>query len=323
MHLETKRNRIPFRGMNVKSGIVVYAILIGLLIVAEIISPGFIAPNHMESVLRQASFLGIVSIGQTLVILTGGIDLSVASIITLANVVSAQIMDGNDSNILMAFAAVLLIGIIAGLINGVGIHYLRIPPLVMTLGVGSVIQGIALVYSKGAPKGNTAPFVKFISTGKIGGMISGTLFIWIVLAIIAVLILKFTIFGRSVYAIGVNTIASRYSGINVPFITIIIYTISGIMAAVTGLLLIGYTGTSFLNAGDIYSMNSIAAVVVGGTSILGGSGGYIGTIAGAIIMTVIGSILTIINIPVSGRQIAQGLIIILLVLIYGREKNKR
>jgi ribose transport system permease protein len=320
---EVERKKYHLSWEKVKSGVLVYLILIVLLFLAELIAPGFLAFNHMDSVLRQASFLGIVAIGQTIVILIGGIDLSVASGITIANIVGAQLMDGKNSNILVAIGAVLLIGLIIGLINGLGVHFFHIPPLVMTLGVGSVVQGIVLLYSKGAPKGHTAPLIEFISTGRIGGTISGILLVWIILSILTVIILKFTTYGRSIYALGTNVVSARYSGVNVPLTTIAIYVASGLLAALTGFLLVGYTGTSFLTSGDVYSMNSIVAVVVGGTSIIGGSGGYIGTIAGSIIMTVITSLLTIIKIPESGRQVAQGLIILIVVFIYGREKLKR
>jgi len=306
----------------IKSGLLVYLILLVLLIIAEIVSPGFLSFHHLGNVLRQASFLGIVAIGQTFVILSGGIDLSVASIITLANVVSAQIMDGSNGNLLLALITVIAIGAVVGLANGSGVCFLKIPPLIMTLGVGSVVQGIALVYSKGAPKGYAAPLVRFISNEKIGGLISGAVILWLILGLITILILKYTTFGRNVYAIGTNVVAARYSGVNITRVTLSIYILSGIMSAITGTLLVGYTGTSFLDAGTAYTMNSIAAVVVGGTSIIGGRGGYGGTIAGAIIMTIIGSLLTIVHIPESGRQIAQGLIILCLVLIYGREKTR-
>lgn len=322
MHTELSKIPALWQEDRIKSIVLVYAILIFLLVIAELIAPGFMALNHMESVLRQAAFLGIVAIGQTFVILTGGIDLSIASVISLTNVVAAQVMDGKDANVAAAVLLVLLIGVAAGLANGLGVFYLRIPSLVMTLGIGSVLQGISLIYSKGAPKGHTAPLIEFISTGKIAGTISGILVLWLILSVITIVILKYTVFGRNIFALGTNVVAARYSGVSVSKVTILVYIISGVTAALTGLLLVGYTGTSYLNAGETYSMNSIASVVIGGTSITGGFGGYAGTIAGSIIMTIIGGLLTIIKIPISGRYITQGLIIILLVLVYGRQKSK-
>jgi len=301
----------------------VYLVMGGLLVAAEIISPGFLGFNHMNSVLRQAAFLGIVAIGQTLVIIAGGIDLSIAPLISLSNVMSAQIMDGKDANVLAAVAVVLLVGILCGLVNGLGIYYLRISPLVMTLGIGSVVQGIAYIYSKGAPKGATAPLIKALSTERIFGFISSPVLIWLGLAVIVILVLRFTTLGRYVYSVGSNSVCARYSGVNIRATIVIIYIISSVMASLIGLLLVGYTGTSYLDTGNAYTMLSISAVVIGGTSVAGGLGGYAGTIAGSVIMTIIIGLLAVVRIPVSGRQIAQGLIILLILLAYGRETKRR
>ena len=299
----------------------VYGFLVVLLFIAQLIMPGFISFDHLRNIVQQAAFLGIVAIGQTFVILTSGIDLSIASVITLSNIVSAEIMAGSNSNIFAAFAAVFAIGLGVGLLNGVGIVFLRISPLIMTLAMGGVLRGIALIYSRGAPRGRTAPLVQFISTGRIGETISVLVLLWIVLSIITIVVLRKTIFGRCVYLIGTNKLATRYSGINTVSVTIAVYTISALMSSLTGILLVGYTNTSFISAGDPYTMNSIATVVIGGTSIMGGSGGYAGTIAGSIIMIVIVSILTIIQMPESGRLIVQGLLLIILVLLYSRKKS--
>jgi ribose transport system permease protein len=303
--------------------LIVFIVMGCLLVIAELISPGFLGFSHMNSVLRQASFLGIVAIGQTLVIISGGIDLSIAPLITLANVMSAQIMDGKDANVVWAIAIVFCIGLCCGLFNGLGIYYLRISPLVMTLGMGSVVQGIAYIYSKGAPKGATAPFMKAVSTGRILGVLSSPLLIWLALAAVTIIILRYATLGRYIYAVGSNSVCARYSGVDIRATTVSIYVISSIMASLIGLLLIGYTGTSYLDTGNAYTMNSIAAVVIGGTSVAGGLGGYAGTIAGSVIMTIIIGLLAVVRIPISGREIAQGLIILLILLAYGREQKRR
>jgi ribose transport system permease protein len=306
----------------IRSLLFVYGFLAVLLPLAQIISPGFMSLSHMDNVLRQAAFLGIVAIGQTFVILTGGIDLSVASIITFSNIVSAQIMFGQDGNVPRAFAAILAIGLAIGLLNGAGILFFRISPMIMTLAMSGVIRGIALIYSKGAPKGETAPFIQFLSTGKIGVVISVLIIFWVVLSVITIFVLRKTIFGRSIYIMGTNALAARYSGINIPLMTMAVYIAAALMSSLTGMLIVGYTKSSYISAGDPYTMNSIAAVVIGGTSIIGGIGGYAGTIAGSIIMVVIVSLLTIVRIPESGRLIVQGVLIILLVLLYSRQKSK-
>lgn len=297
------------------SQIVVYLILILLLVLAQILSPGYLNPTHMAGILRLASFMGIAAIGQNLTILTGGIDLSIANTITFANVIAAQIMMGRDSSMLPALLAVIVMGIVVGLINGTGVYWLKIPPFIMTLGVGTVIQGIFLIYTKGAPKGNAAPLLRSICGQSMYGIVSGIVLIWAVLAVIAIVLLHKTPYGRKLYSVGINEEASRFSGINTGRVTFSVYLISAVIAAVSGFLLVGYTGTS-------YNTKTIAAVVIGGTAITGGKGGYLGTIAGAVIMTILDDFLTIVSIPDAGRQVVQGIIIILLVLVYSREKKK-
>jgi ribose transport system permease protein len=301
----------------------VYPILVMLLIASEIISPGFLGFKHMESVLRSAAFLGIAAIGQTLVIMLGGIDLSIGAVISMANLMSAQILNGSDANIGTALLYVLAMGLLCGIMNGVGVYYFKIPSLVMTLGMSVILVGVALLYSNGAPKGATAPLVKFMSTGRIGDVFPVLIVIWIVLAAIAIIALRYTVFGRNIYVLGTNPTVARYSGLKLSALTISIYTISAVMAAITGFLLVGYTGTSFMNIGEPYTLNTIAAVVVGGTLITGGRGSYLGTVMGSIIMTIVYGLVTIIHLPESGRLMILGLIIIILVFIYGREKEGR
>ena len=296
------------------SQIVVYLILILLLVLAQILSPGYLNPTHMAGILRLASFMGIAAIGQNLTILTGGIDLSIANTITFANVIAAQIMMGRDSSMLPALLAVIVMGIV--------VYWLKIPPFIMTLGVGTVIQGIFLIYTKGAPKGNAAPLLRSICGQSMYGIVSGIVLIWAVLAVIAIVLLHKTPYGRKLYSVGINEEASRFSGINTGRVTFSVYLISAVIAAVSGFLLVGYTGTSFLDVGTSYNTKTIAAVVIGGTAITGGKGGYLGTIAGAVIMTILDDFLTIVSIPDAGRQVVQGIIIILLVLVYSREKKK-
>lgn len=305
------------------SQVMVYVILAVLLLAAQLMSPGYLKPTHIAGILRLASFMGIAAIGQNLTILTGGIDLSIANTITFANVIAAQIMMGKNENMLTALAAVILMGIAVGFINGVGIHWLKIPPFIMTLGVGTVIQGVFLIYTKGAPKGNAAPMLKAICGQSFIGILSGIVVIWAVMAFVTIILLRNTPYGRRLYSVGTNEQASKFSGIHTGRITFSVYLISAVIAAVSGFFLVGYTGTSFLDVGSSYNTKTIAAVIIGGTAITGGRGGYIGTIAGAVIMTILDDFLTIVSIPEAGRQIMQGVIIILLVLVYSREKHKK
>lgn len=300
----------------------VYAVMVILLLVANAVSPGFLSVNHLGNVARQASFLGIVAIGQTLIILTGGIDLSTSYLITLTNVVAAQMMNGENANVPITCAVVILIGLATGVVNGAGICFLRIPPIVMTLASGNVLMGIAYIYCKGSPKGYRAPILEALVNTRLFGILSGAAVLWLLLAASIIFLLAKTTFGRSIYAIGVSGEAARYSGIHVNRVLIISYMMAGLMSAITGILLVGYTGSAYMSTGSAYGMDSIAAVVIGGTAISGGKGGYVGTIAGVMIMTILTSLMTMLNMADSGRQIVQGLIIIvLLVAVYTRREK--
>ena len=189
-------SRLDIIGKNSGSSqVMVYVILVVILLAAQLLSPGYLKPTHMAGILRLASFMGIAAIGQNLTILTGGIDLSIANTITFANVIAAQIMMGQDTNLALALAAVILMGMAVGLINGVGIHWLKIPPFIMTLGVGTVIQGLFLIYTKGAPKGNAAPMLRAVCGQSFLGIVSGIVVIWAILAVVTMVVLKCTPYG--------------------------------------------------------------------------------------------------------------------------------
>ena len=299
----------------------VYLILLFMVAMAGIVSPGYLQISHLTGILKLASFLGIAAIGQTFAILLGEIDLSIANTITLGNVIGAQMLMGTDTNLMPAFLTVLASGVAVGVCNGVGIKYLKINPFIMTLGMNSVVQGVYMIYTQGAPKGKASPFMSALCKANGVGFLSGVAVIWLVLAVAAMFVMKKTNFGRNVYATGANKKAASFSGVPTSRILFVCYIISGVLAAFTGFLLVGYTGTSYLDVGLSYNDNSIAAVIIGGTVVTGGRGGYLGTFAGVIIMIVLEDFLTIVNIPEAGRQVVQGMIIILLLLLYNRERK--
>lgn len=294
--------------------IFVYSVIVIMLFVANLIIPDYISMENLSNLLRQSAFLGIVCIGQTLVILTGGIDISVDNMLVFANVLAAEAMAGRNENIFKALCIVIFVGIITGLINGIGVYYLKVPSLVMTLASGNMLYGIAFIYCDGAPVGRTAPALSNLVTQNIVGPFTGVTFIWLALAVIVIVILKFTVFGRSIYAVGSSPVVSKYCGIKAPSTVISAYVISGAMAALVGMLLVGYTGTSYMSVGGSYEANSISAVVAGGTLITGGQGGYVGTIAGTIFMIIVSSIMTMLNVKEAVREIIEGAIVVLLLL---------
>lgn len=297
-------------------------IAILLFIFGQIISPGFSDFSHIMNILSLSTFLGIIALGQTLVILSGaeGIDLSVGSIISLSAVVASQIMNGSNNNILQAVAVVIIAGFLIGTVNGVGISYFKIPPLIMTLAMSSVVQGIALIYTAGQPKGKAAPYLVTLGTER-SFEIPNILFIWIIIILAALFFLRKTSGGLMLYGVGENNLTAELSGIKTRLLRTIVYGISGSISALGGLFLLGYTATAYLDIGSAYIMPSVAAVVIGGVSLAGGNGSYLGTAIGAVVLTTLGSILVALKMGEAGRQIVYGLVLLLLLIIYARQKK--
>lgn len=286
-----------------------YALVVIALIAAGIATPGFLSGGHLSAMSTTAAYIAIIAIGQTLVLLLGGIDLSVPYMINLAAVLLTgfqfQHMAPGSS-----FAIVLLVGLAVGLLNGFGVALLDISPLVMTLGMNSVLQGVALTYTGGSPVGEAPSFVTTLSTGERG--IPYVDILWIVLIVAVTLTLAFTTFGRSIYAIGSNRRASELCGLPVRRIIVLAYVISGFFSALGGMLLVGYSGQAYLGMGDNYLLPVIAVVVIGGTSIYGGKGSYVQTVAGALLITVIESALVTAQVNQAGQDILYGAVILLM-----------
>jgi ribose transport system permease protein len=194
------------------------------------------------------------------------------------------------------------------------------PPLVMTMAMGSVIQGLTLIYTEGQPKGRTAELLQAIGTGRTLD-IPHILIAWIVIAAIAIILLSKTKWARLLYGIGENDLTARLSGARTKVIRMIIYGLSGAISALAGLFLLGYTGTAYLDIGSKYVMPSVAAVVIGGVSMEGGKGKYAGVIAGAIVLTTLSSILVSLNTGEGGRQIVYGMVLLILLAMYSKRKK--
>jgi ribose transport system permease protein len=290
-----------------------------LMLVAgiQMARPGTVNAIWISNMLLFAAPLGIVAAGQTLVMLTGGIDLSVASVATA----SAYLMATHSGlGVAPAILYGLGVGLVVGLLNGIGVALLRVQPLVMTLGTGLMTEGMLVVYSqkKMAEAPRVPQFIEDLGAGKFLGGIPNDLIVWVPIAIILIFLLRRTGFGRLLYAIGDNSKACTLAGIRVWRILLVNYVTCGLLAAVAGLIIVGGTDSAELRLAEVYLLPSIAAVIIGGTSIFGGRGGYSGTIVGALILTVLNSILTLLDVPESVRQILYGAIILLLAAAYTR-----
>ncbi|MBE3559891.1 MAG: ABC transporter permease [Ktedonobacteraceae bacterium] len=305
--------------------LVAFLLAIALFALGGILRPGFASYSLAVNILRLAAFLGIIAAGQTLVIISGGegIDLSVGAVVTLGAILVYRIADGNNELLLLALVIALAVGAGIGLLNGIGITFLRIPPLVMTLGMTGVVQGLILAVTQGNLRGNVTPvMVSLVSSPLIFGM-PGVVFLWILLGLLMWLVLERTAYGKHLFAVGVNRTTARLSGVRVPGLLIATYTLSGLLAALGGFVLLGYTQRVFLNLGAAYTLPSVAAVVVGGTLLAGGAGSYLGTMAGALVLTLLTSLLTTLQMPEFARQIVYGLTLLLLLSAYGRQRRLR
>jgi ribose transport system permease protein len=274
---------------------------------------GYRTVNYNLFTLRVAAFLAIVAAGQTLVVLMAGIDLSVAAVVTMAGVVGGNLISqmGQTWGILITLAICALVGV--G--NGIGVVSLRLPPLVMTLASLSIIQGVLLVYNAGKPVSGQSDFLHYWALGSFL-RIPTPVWALAVVSVISIVLLHFTAYGRAIYAIGNNPRAALLSGIPIGLVQIVTYALCSLCAGITGLLLLGRTGYSSKTAGDPYLLMSIAAVVIGGTSILGGRGKFIGAIGGALVLTILVNVLTVENISEAGRMIVQGGLILALLVAY-------
>jgi ribose transport system permease protein len=305
--------------------VIAFGLILVLLIISGIRQPGFLSLNNLRQQLVVATFLGTVAAGQTMVILTGGIDLSVAWNLNFAAILFTQTIGGSHDPGTIALGTVLalLSGTTVGVLNGIGVAILRIPSLVATLGMNTVMLGVTLVYTNGSPQGLAPTFARDLAIGRIAGQVPWALVFWAGLAIVMIGLLKYSIFGRRIYAVGNNPQAAFLSGAPVRLTLVGVYALSGLTAGLAGILLAGYSNNTYLGMGDAYVLQSIAAVVIGGTSILGGAGGYGGTIAGAILIVLLQNALQVAGIRPAGQQILYGLIILLMLFVYGRAAKVR
>jgi ribose transport system permease protein len=292
--------------------LVAYLATIALLLLTSLVSPGFLAGAHLRSMAMLAALIGIVALGQTFVIIGGGIDLSIPWVLNGAAVFVTLFAHARNQPLLWAVPLLLSAGALVGMINGLGIAVAAVPPIIMTLAVNVILQGSILICTGGAPTATAPAALQFLAVGRIGG-IPVVIGIWVLLAVAATILLSKTVAGRYLYALGTNATVAEYSGVPTLRITVLSYTLSGFTAALVGMLLTGYSGQAYLGMGDPYLFTSIAAVAIGGTSIRGGSGHYIGTIAGACLLTILTALLPALNLSSGTLQIVYGIVILVTV----------
>lgn len=295
-----------------------------LFVVGGLVKSGFASGHSISTILVVASFTGYVATGQMFVILIGGIDLSIPWVLNAGAILLVTSSLGHDSSAAQAVLLTLGLGLVVGLVNGLGVGYLGISAVVMTLAMNGIMQGAALGLTNGLTcsrcTASTPPVVHKAVLGTPLG-IPNDLLLWLGVTALVTFVLSATVFGRRVYAVGNNEQASFLAGINVKAVTVVLYMLSGLFAALAGITLTAYGGQPTLGLGDPYLLQSVAAVVIGGVSILGGRGLFLGAVAGAIILTTLVTLLQALNMPDYGRDIVYGVVILAILLLYGRERD--
>jgi len=271
-----------------------------------------LSPTYLLLQLQIGAFLGIVAAGMMIVILISQIDLSVPWTLTAAAMMATAV--GGPWAIPIALA----IGLAVGIVNGLGVAYLRVPSMIFTLGINAVMRGLMVAHTGGfAPQTEATPLMRALAAERTLG-IPNALFVWLGVSLALVLLLRRAPLGRYIYAIGNKEAAAYLAGVNTRLVTVMCFALCGLCSGIAGVLLAGYSQKAYQGMGDAYLLPAIAAVVIGGTNILGGRGRYLGTLVGVILIVLLNSVLSIMDMPEAGRQAIYGSVIILMLLVYGR-----
>lgn len=301
-----------------------FGCIVLLLLVGSLYSSSFLSPEYLLQQLKVASFLGVIASGAMIVILLGQIDLSVPWVVAVGGMMATAATGWGPVGVALAIPFGIACGVALGLVNGFGVAFMRIPSMIVTLAVNAVAQGLMVVHTGGfSPQDASSPAMRFIATGHSVLGIPNALLVWAGVGAATIFLLTRTTFGRSVYAIGNRERAAYLSGARTRLVVMTAFAISGGLSAFGGVLLAGYASKAAQAMGDPYLLPAIAAVVLGGTSILGGRGNYVGTVAGVMLITLLQSILSVMQMEEFGRHIIYGVVIIGMLLVYGRGARTR
>lgn len=299
---------------------IVYVILIAIIVFAAVASPPFLRARNISNVLKQVTALGIISVGQTFVILLGGIDISVGAVVSLVACMNSYLMaaDGPAGGIWLGIVLSLLTGVIVGLVNGLGVTKLKVSPFMMTLGMMSILNGAAIAL-RNQPGGIVSSAFAAPLTGNLGP-IPTPILLFVLAAVVGYFILNRTTYGRHLFATGGNAVSARLSGIRTDRVIVLAFVACSVMAALAGLFVTARIRTGDALVGSAYGMDSITAVAIGGTSMAGGRGGVIGTIPGAFMVTLLANILNLVGVSSFYQYVLKGLLVIIAVALYAERK---
>jgi len=297
----------------------VVLILPVLLGIGGIISPAFVNPGNLSNLLLQFAPLAIVTMGQALVMIVRGLDLSVASMMATAAVIATS-LSGSAAGIVAVFAVALLVAVAIGLLNGFLVTKRQVSPFLATLATMILLQGFRFAYTQGAPSGNVPPLLRMLGAGKFHGIPYNTLVLLALAAVLAVLLHR-SAFGRRIFIVGGNPVTGRLFGIRSDFVMIACYVISACLAAIAGLILSGYVGLVDNWVGQGYELDSIVACVVGQVSLQGGRGSILGALTGAAIIIVIANEVLLLGVPIQVQLIIKGAVIVIAAALYARRET--
>jgi ribose transport system permease protein len=298
--------------------------IVTILLIGSYYLPSFLSPGYLLLQLRIAAFLGIVAAGQMLVILLGEIDLSVPWTMTVAAMTATTFAGMGEPWVGLAIPLGLAVGGLVGLFNGIGVAYFRLPSMILTLATNAVLLGLAVIYTGGfAPQTRASELMRQLGKDSSLGSIPNILWVWLAVSLVIVLVLRTTPFGRRVYATGNCERAAYLSGISTGRVVTTCFLISGLTSALGGVMLAGRLDQSYQGMGDEYLLPAVAAVVLGGTNILGGRGSYIGTVAGVLMISLLTSMLSVMQMPEASRRIIYGIVIIAMLLVNSRGADRR
>ena len=299
-----------------RPALILGGVLLLLVLVTGAIEPNYLSISGARSSLLQAAPLGILAGAQTILMLSGGIDLSVTMIATGSAYVAAN---QSPQGAAMAIVLGLLVGLIVGIVNGTGVAVFRVNPLIMTLAMSGILLGLFTAWTQTILQGSTQvhPFVKILGAGSfLNNQVPFSVVVWTLVAVGIFWLLKRTGWGRLLFAVGDNEAAVRLAGVKVWQVRIAAYMVAGVLGSIAGILLAGRTGAVDLQLANAFLLPSVAAAVIGGTSIFGGVGGYTGTIIGTLILSVLNSLLTFLNVGQDIQQVVYGSIILILAWSY-------
>ena len=288
----------------------VWAALLLVGVITAVVRPALVQASSLQTIAVLAAITAVVGLGQSAVIFVGGIDLSVPWVMTLSGVLFSEFANGSEERLVTALLMAVVIGVGVGLVNGIGSVVLDIHPVVTTLAVGAVLQGATLGYTGGLVTGSPPRSVGQFMLG-VGDAIPPVLFVLLVLTVVVTVVMRQTTFGRHLQAVALNPLAARLGGVNSTAVAVSTYVISGVCAALGGIMVAGLSGQSYLDMGSPYLLLSVAVVALGGASFAGGRGNFLGTLGGAVLLSLLTTLLTTFHLSEGPRVVIQGAVILI------------